>query len=107
IDSYFGHDGSPLIRVTGEDGRDAGLWFPTGDVADHRRRRLHADHRPQQGRDQVRRRVDRAPSTSRTSRWRIPPIHDGRLSSPSRHPKWDERPPLVVVRKPTDVRRRR
>ena len=28
-------------------------WFPTGDVAKHRRRRLHADHRPQQGRDQV------------------------------------------------------
>jgi acyl-CoA synthetase (AMP-forming)/AMP-acid ligase II len=34
-------------------------WFPTGDVAKHRRRRLHADHRPQQGRHQVRRRMDR------------------------------------------------
>ena len=50
VASYFkGEGGDPLV-----DG-----WFPTGDVAHHRRRRLHADHRPQQGRDQVRRRVDR------------------------------------------------
>ena len=42
-----------------------------------RRRRLHADHRPQQGRDQVRRRVDRLDrprehrdGASRRSRWR-------------------------------------
>ena len=33
-------------------------WFPTGDVAHHRPRRLPADHRPQQGRDQVGRRMD-------------------------------------------------
>jgi acyl-CoA synthetase (AMP-forming)/AMP-acid ligase II len=33
-------------------------WFPTGDVATIDSRRLHADHRPQQGRDQVRRRMD-------------------------------------------------
>ncbi len=33
-------------------------WFATGDVATHRRRRLHGDHRPLQGRDQVRRRMD-------------------------------------------------
>jgi acyl-CoA synthetase (AMP-forming)/AMP-acid ligase II len=49
IDQYFkGEGGSPLV-----DG-----WFPTGDVATIDADGLHADHRPQQGRDQVRRRVD-------------------------------------------------
>ena len=33
-------------------------WLRTGDVGDHRRRGLHEDHRPHQGPDQVRRRVD-------------------------------------------------
>ena len=46
---YKSEGGSPLTA----DG-----WFPTGDVGDDRCRRLPADHRPLQGRDQVRRRVD-------------------------------------------------
>ena len=50
ISRYFkGEGGDPLV-----DG-----WFPTGDVVDHRPRRLHADHRPQQGRHQVGRGMDR------------------------------------------------
>ena len=67
-----------------------------------RRRRIHADHRSQQGRHQVRRRMDWFASTSRTSRWRIrrsrwPPVSapstrsgtNGRCWSWSKKPKAD------------------
>jgi acyl-CoA synthetase (AMP-forming)/AMP-acid ligase II len=51
VKEYFkGEGGDPLVY----DARGRGC-FPTGN---HRRRRLLANHRPQQGRDQVRRRVD-------------------------------------------------
>ena len=48
-----------------------------------------------------------APSTWRTSRWRTRPWR-WRPASRARHPKWDERPLLVVVKKPgaeADARR--
>ena len=41
-----------------EDGERPDGWFFTGDVATIDRRRFHADHRPLQGRHQVRRRMD-------------------------------------------------
>ena len=48
--SYYKVDGDAVFE---EDG-----WFDTGDVAHHGPLRLHADHRPRQGRDQVGRRMD-------------------------------------------------
>ena len=101
IDSYFGHDGSPLIRVTGEDGRDAGLWFPTGDVA-----AIDAD-----GFMQI---TDRSKDVIKSGGEWIssidveniamahPAVHEAAVIAVA-HPKWDERPLLVVVRKPTDA----
>jgi fatty-acyl-CoA synthase len=47
----------PARVPAGQRGRRARL-VPDRRRGDHRRRGLHADHRPQQGRDQVRRRVD-------------------------------------------------
>ena len=101
IDSYFGHEGSPLIRVTGEDGRDAGLWFPTGDVA-----AIDAD-----GFMQI---TDRSKDVIKSGGEWIssidveniamahPAVHEAAVIAVA-HPKWDERPLLVVVRKPTDA----
>jgi 3-(methylthio)propionyl---CoA ligase len=55
ISRYFKDEGGdPLVRDPAGHG-----WFPTGDVAKIDADGLHADHRPQQGCDQVRRRVDR------------------------------------------------
>ncbi len=48
--AYYGGAGADQFD---EDG-----WFDTGDVAHIDPQRLHADHRPRQGRDQVRRRMD-------------------------------------------------
>jgi acyl-CoA synthetase (AMP-forming)/AMP-acid ligase II len=48
---YFKGEGGSPLRVD-EENRG---WFPTGD---DRSRRIHADHRPLEGRDQVGRRVD-------------------------------------------------
>ena len=69
-------------------------WFPTGDVATaHRPRRLHADHRPQQGRDQVGRRVDqldrhREHRRRPTPRWPWPPASACRTPSGTSGPSW-------------------
>ncbi|WP_423601114.1 3-(methylthio)propionyl-CoA ligase [Roseateles sp. MS654] len=101
IDSYFGHDASPLIRVTGEDGRDLGWWFPTGDVA-----AIDAD-----GFMQI---TDRSKDVIKSGGEWIssidveniamahPAVHEAAVIAVP-HPKWDERPLLVVVRKPTDA----
>ncbi len=79
--------------------RAAGRLVPDRRRGDHRCRRLHADHRPQQGCDQVRRRMDRHASIWKTSRWRIRPCLQAACIGVA-HPKWDERPLLVVVKKP-------
>ena len=55
IDEYFKSEGGdPLVKDAEGHG-----WFPTGDVAAIDAERLHADHRPLEGRHQVGRRMDR------------------------------------------------
>ncbi len=92
IDRYFQHSGSPLVRV---DGRD---WFPTGDVAT-----IDAD-----GFMQI---TDRSKDVIKSGGEWIssidleniamahPAVHEAAAIA-CRHPKWDERPLLVVVKKP-------
>lgn len=94
IKSYFGHaDESPLVSVDGEPG-----WFPTGDVAT-----IDAD-----GFMQI---TDRSKDVIKSGGEWIssieleniamahPAVHEAAAIS-ARHPKWDERPMLVVVKKP-------
>lgn len=98
IDSYFGQAESPLVRVTGADGRDMGEWFPTGDVAT-----IDAD-----GFMQI---TDRSKDVIKSGGEWIssidleniamahPGVHEAAVIAVA-HPKWDERPLLVVVPKP-------
>ena len=89
---YFaGEGGDPLRRD-----EQAGL-VPDRRCGHARPRRVHADHRSLEGRDQVRRRVDQLHRPG-----------ERRHGSPGgaeaavvgvRHPKWDERPLLLVVNK--------
>ncbi|MDM4766065.1 3-(methylthio)propionyl-CoA ligase [Pelomonas sp. SE-A7] len=93
IDQYFGGRVSPLVDVQG-----AGSWFPTGDVAT-----IDAD-----GFMQI---TDRSKDVIKSGGEWIssidleniamahPAVHEAAAIA-SRHPKWDERPLLVVVRKP-------
>jgi fatty-acyl-CoA synthase len=94
IDSYFGHAGeSPLVAVDGEPG-----WFPTGDVAT-----IDAD-----GFMQI---TDRSKDVIKSGGEWIssidleniamahPGVHEAAAIA-CKHPKWDERPLLVVVPKP-------
>ena len=93
ISQYFNHDQSPLISVDGEPG-----WFPTGDVAT-----IDAD-----GFMQI---TDRSKDVIKSGgEWissidleNIAMAHPAVLEAAviaARHPKWDERPLLVVVKKP-------
>ncbi|MCH7343905.1 3-(methylthio)propionyl-CoA ligase [Pelomonas sp. CA6] len=98
IAGYFGAERSPLIAVRGEDGRDAGLWFPTGDVAT-----IDAD-----GFMQI---TDRSKDVIKSGGEWIssidleniamahPSVHEAAVIAVP-HPRWDERPLLVVVCKP-------
>lgn len=93
IESYFGGKDSPLISVDG----DAG-WFPTGDVAT-----IDAD-----GYMQI---TDRSKDVIKSGGEWIssidleniamahPAVHEAAAIACA-HPKWDERPLLVVVKKP-------
>ena len=93
IDKYLGHDESPLISVDGEPG-----WFPTGDVAT-----IDAD-----GFMQI---TDRSKDVIKSGGEWIssidleniamahPAVFEAAVIA-SAHPKWDERPLLVVVKKP-------
>jgi len=93
IDSYFGRTDSPLVTVDGE-----GAWFPTGDVAT-----IDAD-----GFMQI---TDRSKDVIKSGGEWIssidleniamahPAVHEAAAIA-AKHPKWDERPLLVVVRKP-------
>ncbi len=65
-----------------------------------RRARLHPDHRSRQGRHQVRRRVDLAPSSSRTSSWRTPTCSEAAVIAVP-HERWGERPLACVVLRAT------
>ena len=92
IDRYFARDESPLVDVAGE------RWFPTGDVAT-----IDAD-----GYMQI---TDRSKDVIKSGGEWIssidleniamahPAVHEAAAIA-CRHPKWDERPLLVVVRKP-------
>ena len=92
IDRYFGRDDSPHIDVAGEP------WFPTGDVAT-----IDAD-----GYMQI---TDRSKDVIKSGGEWIssidleniamahPAVHEAAAIA-CHHPKWDERPLLVVVRKP-------
>jgi fatty-acyl-CoA synthase len=93
IQGYFGQDKSPLVDVKGE-----GRWFPTGDVAT-----IDED-----GFMQI---TDRSKDVIKSGGEWIssidleniamghPAVHEAAAIA-CRHPKWDERPLLVVVRKP-------
>jgi fatty-acyl-CoA synthase len=94
IERYFGQqDGSPLVSVDGEAG-----WFPTGDVAT-----IDPD-----GFMQI---TDRSKDVIKSGGEWIssidleniamahPAVHEAAVIA-ARHPKWDERPLLVVVKKP-------
>ena len=92
IDRYFGDAGCPLRELDGE------MWFPTGDVAT-----IDAD-----GFMQI---TDRSKDVIKSGgEWissieleNIAMAHPAVLEAAviaCRHPKWDERPLLVVVRKP-------
>jgi len=92
IDSYFGRSGSPLVEVDGVS------WFPTGDVAT-----INPD-----GFMQI---TDRSKDVIKSGGEWIssieleniamghPGVHEAAVIACA-HPKWDERPLLVVVRKP-------
>jgi acyl-CoA synthetase (AMP-forming)/AMP-acid ligase II len=92
IDRYYRHDESPLVSVEGQQ------WFPTGDVAT-----IDAD-----GFMQI---TDRSKDVIKSGGEWIssidleniamahPAVHEAAAIA-CRHAKWDERPLLVVVRKP-------
>jgi fatty-acyl-CoA synthase len=93
ISSYFGKSESPMVTVDGEPG-----WFPTGDVAT-----IDAD-----GFMQI---TDRSKDVIKSGGEWIssieleniamahPEVHEAAVIACA-HPKWDERPLLVVVPKP-------
>ncbi len=92
IEGYFGQDESPLVEVEGRQ------WFPTGDVAT-----INAD-----GFMQI---TDRSKDVIKSGGEWIssidlenvamghPAVHEAAVIACA-HPKWDERPLLVVVKKP-------
>jgi fatty-acyl-CoA synthase len=92
IQRYFKHDHTPLVKVNGQD------WFPTGDVAT-----IDED-----GYMQI---TDRSKDVIKSGGEWIssidleniamahPAVHEAAAIA-CRHPKWDERPLLVVVKKP-------
>jgi acyl-CoA synthetase (AMP-forming)/AMP-acid ligase II len=92
IESYFRREESPLIQVDGQ------AWFPTGDVAT-----IDPD-----GYVQI---TDRSKDVIKSGGEWIssidleniamahPAVHEAAVIA-CRHPKWDERPLLVVVKKP-------
>ncbi len=92
IETYFRREDSPLVQVDGQS------WFPTGDVAT-----IDPD-----GYVQI---TDRSKDVIKSGGEWIssidleniamahPAVHEAAVIA-CRHPKWDERPLLVVVKKP-------
>ncbi len=93
IDGYFGRDESPLLDVQGR-----GRWFPTGDVAT-----IDADAYMQitdRSKDVIKSGGEWISSIDLENiAMAHPAVHEAAAIA-CRHPKWDERPLLVVVRKP-------
>lgn len=93
IERYFGReDASPLIPVSGSD------WFPTGDVAT-----IDADgymHITDRSKDVIKSGGEWISSIDLENvAMAHPAVHEAAAIA-CKHPKWDERPLLVVVRKP-------
>ncbi|MEW6707125.1 MAG: 3-(methylthio)propionyl-CoA ligase [Pseudomonadota bacterium] len=93
IESYFGQAKSPLIEVPGK-----GSWFPTGDVAT-----IDADAFMQitdRSKDVIKSGGEWISSIDLENiAMAHPAVHEAAAIA-CRHPKWDERPLLVVVKKP-------
>ena len=93
IDRYFKSDQSPLVSVDGEPG-----WFPTGDVA-----AIDADgfmFITDRSKDVIKSGGEWISSIELENiAIAHPSVHEAAVIA-CRHPKWDERPLLVVVPKP-------
>lgn len=93
IQSYFGHRESPLIEIPGR-----GQWFPTGDVAT-----IDPDAFMQitdRSKDVIKSGGEWISSIDLENiAMAHPAVHEAAVVACA-HPKWDERPLLVVVRKP-------
>ncbi|MCK7492520.1 MAG: hypothetical protein MZW92_13730 [Comamonadaceae bacterium] len=72
---------SGYFKARGRRPRGAGRLVPDRRRRDDRPERLHADHRPRQGRDQVRRRVDQLDRPREHRRSAHPEVADGRRRS--------------------------
>jgi 3-(methylthio)propionyl---CoA ligase len=92
IEQYFKQAGSPLIEVNGE------RWFPTGDVAT-----IDADAYMQitdRSKDVIKSGGEWISSIDLENiAMAHPAVHEAAAIA-ARHPKWDERPLLVIVKKP-------
>ena len=92
IEQYFKQAGSPLVEVKGE------KWFPTGDVAT-----IDADAYMQitdRSKDVIKSGGEWISSIDLENiAMAHPAVHEAAAIA-ARHPKWDERPLLVIVKKP-------
>jgi acyl-CoA synthetase (AMP-forming)/AMP-acid ligase II len=92
IGSYFQRAESPLVKVNGRD------WFPTGDVAN-----IDADgymHITDRSKDVIKSGGEWISSIDLENiAMAHPAVHEAAAIA-CRHPKWDERPLLIVVKKP-------
>jgi fatty-acyl-CoA synthase len=93
IQSYFGQAQSPLLEIPGK-----GSWFPTGDVAT-----IDPDAYMQitdRSKDVIKSGGEWISSIELENiAMAHPAVHEAAAIA-CRHPKWDERPLLVVVKKP-------
>ena len=92
IEQYFKQSGSPLVEVNGAQ------WFPTGDVAT-----IDADAYMQitdRSKDVIKSGGEWISSIDLENiAMAHPAVHEAAAIA-ARHPKWDERPLLVIVKKP-------
>jgi 3-(methylthio)propionyl---CoA ligase len=89
VDGYFGAEGAPAARAG---------WFPTGDIAT-----IDADgfmHITDRSKDVIKSGGEWISSIELESIASLHPEVAAAACIAARHPKWDERPVLVVVKKP-------